>query len=371
MKDNIKKTFAIVFMLAIGAAFGAGIATIVIDALGEERGAGEYFFMLALYVLLLYAVYFIHIIVHESGHLVFGLLTGYKFNSFRIGSVIMTKENGKIRFSRFSLMGTAGQCLLSPPEEKEGKIPFKLYNLGGVIFNLLLAALSLALYFVLPKAPTLSVLLLGSVVIGLFCAFTNGVPMNGVVNNDGSNAVALGKDIHARRSFAKQLSVNARMAQGERLCNMPTELFELGDGADTRNPINNTITVFKCNRLLDEHRFAEARELCEKLISDETVMPIYKNMLICDLAFCEMLAGETERAKSRFTKAQNKFITAMAKNPSIIRTRYAYALLCEKNAVDAGKYRTDFEKAAESYPYSGDIESERELMAEAKKAVEK
>jgi tetratricopeptide (TPR) repeat protein len=281
----------------------------------------------------------------------------------------MTRENGKMRFSRFSLAGTLGQCLLSPPEEKEGKIPFKLYNLGGVIFNLLLAAATLALYFAFPKSPTLSVVLLGSTAIGLFSALTNGIPMRGIVNNDGSNAVSLGKDIHAMRSFAKQLSVNARMAQGERLRDIPTELFELGEGADTQNPINNTITVFKCNRLLDEHRFSEARELCQKLIADETVMPIYKNMLVCDLAFCEMLAGETERAKSRFTKAQNKFMAAMAKNPSIIRTRYAYALLCEKNTADVAKYRAEFERTAKNYPYSGDIESERELMEEAERAV--
>jgi hypothetical protein len=51
MKSNFKKLFICVLMLAISAAFGLFIGKIVIYALGEERGAGEYFFMLAVYVL--------------------------------------------------------------------------------------------------------------------------------------------------------------------------------------------------------------------------------------------------------------------------------------------------------------------------------
>ena len=35
-------------------------------------------------ILMLYAAILIQIIIHEGGHLVFGLLSGYKFSSFRI-----------------------------------------------------------------------------------------------------------------------------------------------------------------------------------------------------------------------------------------------------------------------------------------------
>jgi hypothetical protein len=316
-----------------------------------------------------YAVYFLQIIIHESGHLVFGLITGYKFSSFRIGNVIITKNNGKFKFARFSVAGTLGQCLLCPPEEKNGKMPYRLYNFGGVIFNAVSMIISLILYFAFPDIHVLSVAFMVSAVIAFWMAASNGIPMKGLVNNDGYNGVSLGKDGNALRSFANQLRVNGRMTLGERLRDMPQELFELPEEADTANPINNTITVFHCNRLMDEHRFGEARELCEKLMAHESVLPIYKNMLACDLAFCEMLEGEADRAKSRFTKAQKKFMAAMSKNPSIMRTQYAYALVCEKDGIQAEKYLAAFEKVSKTYPYKGDIESERELMEEARRRV--
>ena len=64
-------------------------------------------------------------------------MTGYKFNSFRIFSVILIKQNGKLKIKNISLAGTGGQCLMSPPELIDGKMPYVLYNLGGVILNVI------------------------------------------------------------------------------------------------------------------------------------------------------------------------------------------------------------------------------------------
>jgi len=369
MKNKSSQKLLAFIMSALSLAYGAGLGIIIVSSTDFDLGAGEFFLMLALNCIAVYASFFVQIIIHESGHLIFGLASGYRFSSFRIGSVILTKEGGKLRFGSYSMAGTAGQCLMYPPEEKE-KIPYVLYNLGGVIMNVITGAIFFALWLLLSGVPVLSAALLGGALTGLYCAVTNGVPMNmGMVNNDGFNALSLGKDAHSLCSFANQLRVNARMARGERLRDMPRELFELSAEADAHNPINSTITVFACNRLMDEHRFAEAAELCPRLIADESVIGIYKNMLTCDLAFCEMLAGERERAASRFNKELIKFLSIMAQNPSILRTQYAHALLCEKDEEKARKYLSDFEKLAKRYPYKGDIESERELIAEAQRAV--
>lgn len=369
-KGRIMGIIMPVFSIAVFIGIGVFIASNIIAYLGEDFKISEYYLWLAVYLIVLYVVYFLQIVVHEGGHLVFGLLTGYTFISFRIGSFIITKEDGKLRFARFSLAGTGGQCLLCPPEEKEGKIPFTLYNLGGVIFNVIFAAICLTLYLILPNIHVFSVALVMSAVLSLYTAAVNGIPMRmGLVNNDGYNGISLGKDKQAMRSFACQLRVSASMAKGARLRDMPLEHFELADGADASNPINNTITVFKCNRLLDEHRFEQTRALAQQLIEDENVIGIYKNLLVCDIAFCEMLAGECDRAASRFTKEQKKIMAAMATNPSVIRTQYAYSLLCEKDNAKAEKYLAAFEKAAKKHPYSGDIESERELIEAAREAV--
>ena len=62
------------------------------------------------------------------------------------------------------------------------------------------------------------------------------------------------------------------------------------------------------------------------------------------------------------SKAQNRFMKAMKSFPSVIRTEYALALLFEKDTQKAEAIKNTFEKVAKTYPYSQDIESERELM---------
>ncbi len=45
--------------------------------------------------------FILHIIVHEAGHLVAGLMSGYEFASFRIGSLIWVKgRDGKLHLKK-------------------------------------------------------------------------------------------------------------------------------------------------------------------------------------------------------------------------------------------------------------------------------
>ena len=73
----------------------------------------------------------LHIIVHEGGHLVGGLLTGYRFVSFRIFSLTLLRRDGRYIVRRFNIPGTGGQCIMLPPEGDAAKVPFVIYNAAG------------------------------------------------------------------------------------------------------------------------------------------------------------------------------------------------------------------------------------------------
>ena len=47
----------------------------------------------------------LQIVIHEAGHLLFGLVSGYRFVSFRIGSWMVYKREGKLHFGKYSLAG--------------------------------------------------------------------------------------------------------------------------------------------------------------------------------------------------------------------------------------------------------------------------
>ena len=209
--------------------------------------------------------------------------------------------------------------------------------------------------------------------IGVIYALVNGIPLRlGAVDNDGHNALALGKDPAALRSFWIQMKMAALQAQGVRLRDMPEEWFEAPDEAGMQNSLTAVLAVFRCNRLMDEHRFQSAREEMAKLISGKNaLMGIYHSLMTCDLIYCECLfENRPERLERMLTKGQRKFMKNMKKYPSVLRTQYAYALLGEGDRAKAEKLEGQFRKVGKSYPYPVEWEGERELMDLAKARVE-
>jgi len=80
------------------------------------------------------------IIIHELGHLFFGLLTGYKFISIKVGRNVLVKQNGKMKWKKDTSTLTAGECLMLP--KKDGhKFKLSLYQLGGGLFNAVFAVM--------------------------------------------------------------------------------------------------------------------------------------------------------------------------------------------------------------------------------------
>ena len=268
--------------------------------------------------------------LHETGHLIGGLLTGYKFCSFRIGNLQLQRENGALRFRRLKLAGTGGQCLMTPPEPVDGKIPVMLYNLAGPLMNLLAALLALGGYFLSGGGSVGASLLFLFAFAGLYLALTNGIPLRlGPIDNDGKNAFSLRRDPEAMRAFYLQMSVNSRQTEGERLRDMPDEWFVMPSDEAMQNALVAATGVFCCSRLMDEHRFAEAHEAMSRLLSGgANLVGLYRALLLCDEMYLELL-GENRRGTvdAMLTKPQCRFMRQMKDFPSVLRTEYALALL--------------------------------------------
>ena len=316
-------------------------------------------------ILLAFLALLIQTILHEAGHLLFGLLSGYHFLSFRVFSFLWMKENGKIRLKRLSLAGTDGQCLMGPPEMTEDDFPVILYNLGGSFLNMISALIFGGLALLCRPLILLSDFLLLLAWLGLGLGLLNGIPMRlNTVDNDGFNARSLVRSTEARRAFWVQLSVSEQTARGVRLRDMPEDWFAPPDDAALENSMMAATSVFTANRLMDQHRFEEADRLMAHLMeAGSGFAGIYRNLMIYDRLYCELL-GEARGnvLQDLLSPAQQKFMKQMKNFPSVLRTEYAYALLAEKNGEKAAQLLAQFEKCARTYPYATDIQSERELM---------
>lgn len=351
--------------MGIGAVCGVLIGEYIFPAIETGDSLGESLFNVAILFIGMYAVMLIQIILHEAGHLLFGLLTGYRFCSFRVGSFMWKKEGDRLKFCRLSLAGTGGQCLMAPPDLQDGRIPYVLYNLGGSINNLITAALSGLVWLIVRDIPLLSTYFLMMALIGVAFALMNGVPMRtGGVDNDGYNALSLGKDPEAIRAFWLQMKINEEVSRGVRIKDMPEEWFAMPSVSGMQNSLIASVAVFRCNRLMDQMDFEGARALLEELLNGKNALPgIYIRLLTIDRIYCELVGENRQEILDEWmTKEQLAFMKSMKNYPSVLRTQYAYALVAERDRAKVEDYQAKFAKIAKTYPNPVEIEGERELM---------
>ena len=371
-KRNIGQILIPVGFVLIGAICGV----LFMKFLNKTETAGtlsrEKILTILVLIVSMYVALFLQIIIHEAGHLVFGLLTGYRFISFRVSSFMWMKDSDRIRFKRLSVAGTGGQCLMAPPELKDGKMPVQLYNYGGAIMNLIASAISGGLSLLCPAGSLFRPFLLMMLVTGIAYALMNGLPIRtGLANNDGRNAWDLARNPEAVRAFWITLKMNELSAKGVCLRDMPEEWFAVPDEEGMKNGITSSLGAFACSRLMDQGKFEEADALMERLLSHPNGIPgVLRKMLVCDRIYVELIReNRPEALEALRTKDQLKFMKSMKKYPSVLRTEYAYALLAEKDPEKAQKVVEMFEKTARTYPNPNEIEIERELMETARKAA--
>ncbi len=365
-KFNWAWLLSCVIFLIIGGICGAFMGSYMISKDIDVNNKSEFIVYVVITLLALYISIFIHIILHEGGHLVFGLMTGYKFSSFRIGSFMWIKKDDKIVLRRFSLAGTGGQCLMSPPDITDDTYPYFLYNMGGCFSNLFFAGIAVGISFLCIDIEMLALMLRVFTVVGVALAIINGIPM-GV--NDGSNTLAISKSVKAGKAFWLMMKINEQVALGVRIKDMPEEWFEMPGDEDMNNTMVSSTAVFKCNKLMDEMRFEEADKLMEELLNKKNIKlhGVYRSLLKNDIIYCELIGeNRAERTTKLLDKEQKTFMKAMKKFPSVLRTGYAYLLLAKKDEAEAKKVLELFNKVAKTYPNKVDIDSERELLECAK-----
>lgn len=356
----LTKVLGMAALLGVGFVAGIGLSWLI----GPMESEGSVLLRVLGIAAAAMAAALVQIVAHEAGHMVCGLATGYRFCSFRVGSWMLQREGGRLGLRRMTLAGTGGQCLLAPPELKEGRMPWVLYNLGGVLANLLLSAAAAAL---LPlPLPWVLRCLLGMILgIGLVFAVTNGVPMQlGGVDNDGANLRSLHRDPGAQRALWVQLKIVEAQSRGLRLREMPEEWFALQPGAECGSGLGAAVAVLAANRLLDQHRLDQAAEWMDRLLEPDTAVEgIQRRMLWCDRVYCALLGDQSPEILAQWeTPEQKQFCRQMRSCPSVLRTQYAYALLARGNEPGARAWAEEFDRAVRSWPYPGDVTSERELM---------
>ena len=312
-------------------------------------------------------VYYLNVIVHEGGHLICGLLSGYKFVSFRIGSFIIYKSKNEWKVGKYKLAGTGGQCLMSPPDLVNGKIPYRLFNFGGALMNLI-SVVPVVLLLAYTNIQGFAKVFAGFwCLIGIISALMNGIPMSvGAVDNDGKNALNLGKNPKALYSFWLQLKVNQMQVDGYSLLEMPKEWFEMPSYEEMKNPMLAVLGALHCNYMMEEKRYKETSDVIEALLKNASgILPVHAMLLRIDQIYCEIMSSRDEKVLEFYKdKGIQKFMKAMKNYPSIIRTSYAYTSCVEMNEKKAKALKRQFEKVAKTHPNAAELQVEAAYISD-------
>ena len=347
----------------IGFIFGGIIGLIACDYAFHLTNTDSLFLFVGYLVLLfclMLMIYCVEIVIHESGHLFFGLISGYDFLSFRIFKWILIKENQHYQIKNYSLLSTAGQCLMAPPDYEEGKFPCVLYNLGGILFDGMSFIFFLIFYF--HTQGLVQFICLTFVFVAFVSVLTNGIPIsNQTMVNDGYNVLYLNKDVYAKKSFWLQMDLYEKLLEGKSLRDLDPAYFELPNIELLHNCLSLTLVVLRCNYLMEKHDFDEAYKLIKKAL-DLNLIGIHHYLLQLDLIYIEILKGNLKQAMTYKTKELDNFIKQMKKNPSVLRFQYVYTLKCEQNLYKAKHYLEMFDHLKQTYPYQVELKIEEEYM---------
>ncbi len=349
----------------------ANVAVIVSVALGAIIGLGLAFmtqhyplWQVALLLVWLMASYLLHIVIHEGGHLVGGLLSGYRFVSFRVWRFTLVRRQGKFHLGHYHIPGSGGQCLLAPPEGEDA--PVMLYNLSGGLANVATAGAALLLAWWWTGMPRIGAILFA--LGGLILAGMNLIPLSvGGLMNDGKNACILAQNPAIRRSFLTQLWVVGRQTEGQSLGDMPQEWFVLPEDAPRDNALVGAMDYMIACRRLDEGKFSRASLAMGRLSKDGALAGIHRDEAALEHIYCGLMLGrEIQRVRGQMTPHLEAYSKSTEKFfPARPRQAFAWALLVEGDEAAAAQCRRDFEKLAAHDPYVGELETERRLMAQA------
>ena len=304
------------------------------------------------------------IVIHEAGHLVMGLATGYRFISFRIGPFTLVKEDGRIRLRLYSVMGTAGQCLLMPPDtDKPENAPYFLYHLGGGLFNAVTAAIC-GIFMLITESRTADLLLGTAAVLSLFLGLTNLIPMGKAMANDGTNLYLLKRSPALRKTLYNQLYINGMLYQGVLPRDIPSEYFADVEDDGKMGIHSCVVPMLKASLAIDVKDFTTAQAEFEHILEDEKLIPIYKNECTCELIFCKIMNGAS---KEEIYELYDKTIQSYVKQTKSMhiskrRLLYAYDLVLLGDEKAAEKEYEEAQKLRKTYPCKGELESELDLL---------
>lgn len=342
------------------------------------------------------------LLFHEMGHLFGGIMCGYRFGFFRIGSRALCRgrkrilsvedeveedddddyddddeddddddeyEEGEKAFMlrHYKMAGSWGQCFMLPPRGVPyNRVSYKMYLLGGGIANLV--ALPFASLFLIPFQSTWYVVAIFCFISLLF-ALGSLIPFMYHGKPNDAYAVKLCKeDPECLRAYLNHLCILGEYAKGKSVAEMPApwfyEKFSLSERMTT-NPFIAQVWCHTADRFLINNDIFQAKVIYEAMGHAEGLYLPLRIEGLYNYLYALLLEARVEQAKIYDIPfyIQKKVKKLEPYSMSLSRYRFAHGKLVMDNTRIRNAALHHFEHVAEHTPFHGDIQDQRLLLA--------
>lgn len=322
----MKKHLSLIFNILIILAFFGLCAVVIAVAASTFTLVGKNNSAIFSVAGILIAVFTVPL-VHELGHLVFGLFNKMALHSMRIGFLTFYRSGGKIRL-RFTKIGEyAGACEMIPKTPHNLYRRFLLMAAGGNIFSLIYLALTVLFFSIRANfSPYLYFFFTAGLPVAFYLFIVN---MIGGGRTDGRVILGLLRKEPQSMVTVNILSIQSKFFEGK----LPSEIdkefyFSIPQTDDVylSAVILNLQYVYYRDSGDVENAYQTAIKLEDfaKELDERTAMNI-----LCDSLYERIIRGEQQAAIELYKKTE-KYLRS-ENSATNLRIRAAYALIIDKD----------------------------------------
>lgn len=241
--------------------------------------------------------FLMQLVLHELGHLIGGLLTGWKIIYLQLFYMIIARENKKLKFKITSTCDY--QCIMYP---KTLGNSVWLYTIGGCALNLATAFLGLAgiLLFLCTNA-LLFLYSLCFFVFGLTSFLINIIPNTKRICNDGASLLLL-KDRQTRLCHNSQLFIAKELFEGKTYRQIDRELlFNLCEQTD--NDILAYQAVLEYYYWLELEDYERMNQTLAKINMNSPISQSLSDLILLEKLYVVLIQSIKEKQSFMLDKA--------------------------------------------------------------------
>ena len=295
--------------------------------------------------------FFLGITIHELGHLVFGLTSGYTFNSLRVGSVELFKDGSKNKFN-LSRRFVLGQCVMIP-SANEDEFKFIGYNLGGIIFSAIFCTIFSVMLLILDSNDLLSIVLSFGLFPNIFLLLYSAVPISFFgMPSDTLNAITASNSDDAKHGMYMMLRVEYELMNGKRYRDYDSNIFRINNEANLSNYFIAYILMLEAYRLIDLKLYSDAIVEYSKI--DLEKLPVaYSGEIKASLMFCYAIHDSNKKRLGELFEEKEIVTLLKSSGFSFSKCLAIYEYFIAGNKAEAEKWIDRAKKEASNYPNKG------------------